>query len=58
MISVSDPVLVEIILSISENYPKVFCVAQHTFLYCVYFALLGKLTAGAILPLAEHDWLK
>jgi len=41
MISVSDPnpVLVEFILSISENYPKVCCDAQHTFfvlcLFCV-----------------------
>jgi len=60
MISVSDPnpVLVEIILSVSENYPKVYCVAQHTFLCCVYFSLLGKIdtaqnkhstkTAGAV----------
>jgi len=60
MISVSDPnpVLVEILLSVSENYPKVYCVAQHTHLCCVYFALLGKITFGAILPLVQHDWLK
>jgi len=34
MISVSDPnpVLFEIILSVSENYPKVYCNAQHTLL--------------------------
>jgi len=53
MISVSDPnpVLVEIIQSVFENYPKVYCNAQHTFLCCVYFT-------GAILPLAKHDWLK
>jgi len=40
MISVSDPnpVLVETILSVSENYPKVYCDAQHTFLCFVYFA--------------------
>jgi len=38
MISASDPVLVEIILSVSENYPKVYCDAQHTFLCVVYFA--------------------
>jgi len=40
MISVSDPnpVLVEIILSLSENYPKVHYGAQHTFLCFVYFA--------------------
>jgi len=40
MISVSDPnpVLVETMLSVSENYPKVYCDAQHTFLCCVYFA--------------------
>jgi len=33
MISVYDPipVLVKIILSISENYPKVYYDAQHTF---------------------------
>jgi len=35
-----------------------YCDAQHTFLCCVYFALLGKITAGAILPLAKHNWLK
>ena len=60
MISVSDPnpVLVEIILSVSENYLKVYCDAQHTFLCCVYFASWGKITAGAILPLAKHDCLK
>jgi len=60
MISVSDPnpVFVEIILSVSENYPKVYCDAQHTFLCCVYFASWGKITAGAILPLAKHNWLK
>jgi len=67
-ISVSDPnpVLVEIILSVSQNCPKVYCDAQHTFLCCVYFAswgkitltLWGKITARVILPLAEHDWLK
>ena len=46
MISVPDPnpVLVEIILSVSENYPKVHCVAQHTFLCCIYFASCGKIT--------------
>jgi len=60
MISISNPnpVLIEIILSVSENYPKVFCATQHTFLYCVYFALLGKITAGATLLFAEHNWLK
>jgi len=60
MISVSDPnpALVEIILSVSKNYPKVCYDAQHTFLCCVYLALLGKITAETILPLAEHDWLK
>ena len=33
MISVSDPnpVLIEIILSVSENYPKVYYDAQHNF---------------------------
>jgi len=30
--------LVEIILSVSENYPKVYYDAQHTFLCFVYFA--------------------
>jgi len=42
-ISVSDPnpVLIEIILSVSENYPKMYCDAQHTFLCCVYFASWG-----------------
>jgi len=40
MISVSDPnpVLVKIILSVSQNYPKVYYDAQHTFLCSVYFA--------------------
>ena len=60
MISVSDPnpVLVEIILSVSENYPKVHCDAQHTSLCFVYFASWGKITSGVILPSAGHDWLK
>ena len=66
MISVSDPipVLVETILSVSENYPIVHCDAQHTFLCCVYFApwgkiaIWGKITVRVILPSAEHDWLK
>ena len=58
MISDPNPVLVEIILSISKNYPK--CVTMHkiTFLYSVCFALCGKITAEYVLPLAEHDWLK
>ena len=58
MISVSDPnpVLVETILTVSDNYPKVYCDAQHTFLCCVCFASWGKITAGVILPLTEHDW--
>ena len=58
-VSYLNPVLVEIILSVSENYPKVYCVTQPTFLCCVYFAsfaLLGKITAEAILSLAEHDF--
>jgi len=56
----SDPnhVLDKIILSISENYPKVYYDAQHTFLCSVYFALGGKITAEVVFPLAEHDWLK
>ena len=60
MISISDqnPILIEVMLCVSENYPKVYCDAQHTFLCCVYFASWGKITAGAILPLAKHDWLK
>ena len=60
MISVSDPnpVLVEIILSVSENYPKVHYDAQHTFLCFVYCASCGKIASGVILPSAEHDWLK
>jgi len=65
MISISNPnpVLVQIILSISENYPKVYYDAQHMFLCCVYFALrlfclVRQNNAGVILPLAEHDWLK
>jgi len=39
-ISVSDPNLFsfKIILSVSENYPKVCYDAHHTFLYSVYFA--------------------
>jgi len=46
MISVSDPnpVLVEIMLSACENYPKVCHDAQHVFLCFVYFASWGKIT--------------
>ena len=60
MISVShpNPVFVKIILSVSENCLKVYCDAQYAFLCCVYFASWGKITAGSILPLAKHDWLK
>jgi len=60
MVSVSNPnlVFVKIILSVSENYPKVYYDAQHTFLCCVYVGLLGKITAEVILPLAEHGWLQ
>jgi len=41
----------------SIHFPKL-SESIYTFLCCVYFALLSKLTAGTILPLAEHDWLK
>ena len=60
LISVFDPnpVLVKIIPSRSENYPKVYYDAQHTFLCSVYFASWGKITAEVILPLAADDWLK
>ena len=50
--------------TVSKNYPKVYCDAQHTFLYCVYFTswgkttLWGEITVRVILPSAEHDWLK
>ena len=56
MIFVSDlnPVLIKSILSVSENYPKVYYDAQHTFLCSVYFASRDKV----IFPLAEHDCLK
>jgi len=54
MISDPNPVLVEIILSASKNYPKMYYDAQHIFLCCVYFALI---TTEVILPLAECDWL-
>jgi len=58
MISVPNPnpVLVEIILSVSENYPKVYYDAQHIFLLCcVYFALLGKITTGGILTIGDKN---
>jgi len=45
-VSDSNPVLVEIMLSVSENYLKVCC-TTHIFVLC-----------GDILPSAEHDWLK
>jgi len=44
MISDPKPVLVEIILSVTEIYPKVYYDAQHTFLCFVYFASRGKTT--------------
>ena len=50
--------MVKIILSVSENYLKVYYDAQHPFLCSVYFASWGKITADVILPLAEDDWLK
>jgi len=60
MISVSDPnhVLVEIILSVSENYSKMHYDAQHIFVCFVYFASWGKITSGVNSPSAVHDWLK
>jgi len=47
MISDPNPVLVEIILSVSESV--LWCTTY--ILYCAYFDLLGKI-------LAEHNWLK
>jgi len=60
MISVSDPniVLIEIVLSLCKNYLKAYYDTQDTFVCCVVFASLGKITAGVILPSAEYDWLK
>jgi len=54
MITVSDPnpVFIEIILSVSKNYPNKYYDANHAYLSCVYFASLSKITAGVILPLA------
>jgi len=44
MISVSDPnsVVVEITLSVSENYPKVHYDAQHRFFVLCVFCLMRK----------------
>jgi len=44
MISLSDPnpLQVEIILSVSENYPKVYCDAQHTFFVLCLFSLMRQ----------------
>jgi len=42
MISDPNPVLVETILSISENYPKVYCDAQHTFFVLCLFCLMRQ----------------
>jgi len=48
----------------SENYPKVYCDAQHTFFCAVYilpwgyFAVWSKIAVGVNLPLDEHNWLK
>jgi len=39
MISDPNPVLVKLMLSVSENYPKVYYDAQHIFLCSVYFAV-------------------
>jgi len=51
MISISDPnlVLVEAMLSVLKTYPKVYYDAQQTYLFCIYFALEGKIAAGVIL---------
>jgi len=50
MISISDPnpVVVETILSISENDPKVYCDAQYTFFVLCLFC------PEAILPCAAR----
>jgi len=44
MTSVSDPnpVLVETMLSVSENYPKVYCDAQHPFFVMWLFCLVSQ----------------
>jgi len=44
MISLSDPnpVLVKILLSVSENYPKVYYDAQHTFFVQCLFCLVRQ----------------
>jgi len=52
-----NPVLVETILPVSENYLKVCCDAQHTFFVLCLFCLTKQKTARVILPLAELDWL-
>jgi len=59
MISVSDPnpVLVEIILSVRKLFESVLLCTTYILCYA-YFAFLGKITAGAILPLAEHNCVK
>jgi len=60
MISASDPipVLVKIILSVSENYPSVYYDAQHYFCIVSILPHGAQLSAEVILPLAEHGWLK
>ena len=54
MISASDPipVLVKIILSVSENYPSVYYDAQHYFCIVSILPHGAQLSAEVILPLA------
>jgi len=59
MISDPNPVLVENILCLSENYPKVYYDAQHIlYFYACLFCLMRQNNFGVILLSAEHDWLK
>jgi len=56
MISDPNPVLIKVILSVSENYPKVYYDAQHTFLCSVYFASQGKITSVGMHALLSWPW--
>ena len=62
IISVSDPIRILFLLKPYYPYPKTIWefILMHNiyFLFCVYFALWGNITAGVIFTLAEHDWLK
>jgi len=57
------PYPIRLLFKLKSYYPYTKtirkCIVMHNIYFCaVYFASWGKITAGIILLVAEHDWLK